>query len=95
MTRNGSPVGVTLHSVENGYGDNTLTWTVAGLPTGPPASDVVYHVTVSGIAGGGVPPTHEYDVTVIDPNTGVPVLPTTWGGLKSRYAKDVAEEAAP
>jgi len=95
MTRNGSPVGATVHSVQNGFGDNTLTWTVAGLPSGPPTSDVVYHVTVSNILVGGLTQTHEYDVTVIDPNTGVPVLPTTWGGLKSRYTTEAAEETAP
>jgi hypothetical protein len=95
MTRNGSPVAVTLHSVQNGFGDNTLTWTVAGLPSGPPTSDVVYHVAVSGIVVGGLTQTHEYDVTVIDPSSGVPVLPTTWGGLKSRFTSDAAEGTAP
>jgi len=68
---------------------------VAGLPAGPPSSDVVYHVTVSGIAGAGVPQTYEYEVTVIDPNSGVPVLPTTWGGLKSRFTAGAAGGSEP
>jgi hypothetical protein len=68
MTRNGQPLGVpSYESVQNGYGDNTLVWKPQGVTYSQPGQDVVYHVVVSGIGGGGAPQSIAYDVIVIDP----------------------------
>lgn len=68
MTRNGVPLGgPTYESIANGYGDNTLVWLPQGVTYAQPAADVTYHVTISGISGGGAPATISYDVIVIDP----------------------------
>ncbi len=68
MTRNGVPLGLpTYETVANGYGDNTLVWRPQGVTYAQPSGDVAYHVTISGISGGGAPATISYDVIVIDP----------------------------
>lgn len=68
MTRNGVPLGApTYETIANGYGDNTLVWLPQGVTYVQPAADVTYHVTISGISGGGAPSTISYDVIVIDP----------------------------
>ena len=68
MMRNGQALGAASYeSVQNGYGDNTLVWLPQGVTYTQPAQDVTYHVTVSGISGGGAPPSVSYDVIVIDP----------------------------
>ena len=68
MTRDGVPLGApTYEQIQNGYGDNTLVWHPQGVTISQPASDVTYHVVVSGISGGGAPSTIAYDVIVIDP----------------------------
>lgn len=70
MTRNGVPLGIpSYETIANGYGDNTLVWKPQGVTYSQPAADVTYHVTVSGIGGGGAPATIAYDVIVIDPYT--------------------------
>ncbi|MEP6484371.1 MAG: hypothetical protein ABJB01_07970 [Rudaea sp.] len=76
MTRNG--VALAMPAIDpfefNGQpngsfiGDNTLVWEPTGVTYTKPTADVVYHVSVSGIAGSGVPTSVSYDVTVIDPN---------------------------
>ena len=68
MTRNGVPLGApSYETVQNGYGDNTLVWLPQGVTYSQPGQDVVYHVVVSGISGGGAPSSVAYDVIVIDP----------------------------
>ncbi|MEO7936540.1 MAG: hypothetical protein ABIR27_09815 [Dokdonella sp.] len=68
MTRNGVPLGVpSYESIANGYGDNTLVWIPQGVTYSQPAADVTYHVTITGISGGGAPSTISYDVIAIDP----------------------------
>lgn len=68
MTRNGTPLGAPAYeSVQDGYGDNTLVWRPQGVTYSQPGQDVVYHVVVSGISGGGAPSSVAYDVIVIDP----------------------------
>lgn len=57
---------VTREPVSNGYGDNTLVFVPQGMSYDAPASDTVYTVTVSGIAGADVSAI-TYRVTVIDP----------------------------
>ena len=68
MTRNGVALGAPSYDpVQNGYGDNTLVWEPQGVTYSQPGQDVVYHVVVSGISGGGAPSSVAYDVIVIDP----------------------------
>jgi hypothetical protein len=76
MTRNGVALGTpTLDALQfNGQpsgsyiGDNTLVWEPQGVTYSQPAGgDVAYQVTVTGIAGTGVPSGVSYTVTVIDP----------------------------
>jgi hypothetical protein len=68
MKRNGQPLAApSYESVQNGYGDNTLVWKPQGVTYTQPAADVTYHVTISGISGGGAPSTISYDVIAIDP----------------------------
>ena len=73
MTRNGVPLGTpSYETIQNGYGDNTLVWRPQGVTYAQPGQDVVYHVVVSGISGGGAPSTIAYDVIVIDPFAALP-----------------------
>ena len=67
VTWDGAAIGVRLEAVANGYGDNTLCWTVLGYSTARPTQDVRYHVTLDNVRIGGTPRTFAYDVTVIDP----------------------------
>ncbi len=75
MTRNGAALatpkidGFVYNGQPNGsyMGDNTIVWEPAGVTYTKPAQDVVYHVTVSGIAGS--PTSVSYDVIMFDPAT--------------------------
>jgi hypothetical protein len=67
MTQSGNNVPVTVISGSTtGVGDNTIVWTPAGLPAAL-AADTTYNITISGITGTGVPPSHSYSVTLFDP----------------------------
>jgi len=67
MTVGGVAVAAPVISrVDNGYGDNTLVWTPAGVP-GSVSADVACEVTVTGIKGAGVPTSHAYTVRLFDP----------------------------
>lgn len=85
MSRGSGAISVTLESIQNGYGDNTLVWTPQGLPGGAPVVDLDVSVTVGNVLAGGSPREFTYTVTVIDPSVAVPVHPSTWGRLKTRY----------
>lgn len=65
----GGAVTTAIVSRRTGYGENAIVWQV---PTSVAAksfsSDTTYHVTVSGIAGAGVPTSYSYSVTLINPN---------------------------
>jgi hypothetical protein len=98
MTRDGAAVATTIiSSTDNGYGDNTLVWEPAGLPSGY-TSDVVYNVTVAGISGTGVPTSYTYTVTAFSPDvlgatptlTG-PANPSTSGATYTFNAIDQAD----
>jgi len=74
MTRNGAALSVSIEPFAyNGQpsgsfiGDNTIAWKPTGATYTQPAADVVYAITVSGIAGSGVPSSVSYVVKVIDP----------------------------
>jgi len=56
---------VTLETVANGYGDNTIVFRPSGVSYTQPLADTTYTVTVSGIAGSGVPASFQYTVTVL------------------------------
>lgn len=67
VTQNGSPVSTSIISRNAiNMGDNTLVWTVSGLPS-TVTSDVPYVVNVSGIGGGG-PATKTYTVNLFNPD---------------------------
>ena len=90
MSRNGSPITVALGTIQNGYGDNALSWTPQGAAPGA-GQDVVYQVTVRNVSISGASRDFTYTVTSIDP-TLTPARPTTWGSLKARYRNG---ESAP
>lgn len=75
VTQNGTPLTVNIVSTaDNGFGDNTLVWTVAGVPTTAPTTDRPYLVTLNNVVINGNPQSFSYTVTVIDP--AVPNLET-------------------
>lgn len=52
----------------NGYGENTLAWTLPGVSSfQPTGGDVIYSVTVGNVLINGVPQQFQYTVRVIDP----------------------------
>lgn len=61
----GASVNLTVLTVANGYGDNTIVWEPQGINT-TSTSDVKYTVTVSGITG-APQSSYTYDVTIIKP----------------------------
>ncbi|OIR13383.1 immunoglobulin I-set domain protein [mine drainage metagenome] len=74
MTRNGSPIQVSVAAPANGYGENTLVWVYDGLdantvetPAPKPSADTVYAVSVKGALINGVSTNFNYNVTVFDP----------------------------
>lgn len=66
VTRNGSPVPVTLLPIADGFGDPTLGWEVPGV--GQTTSDVTYQVTVSNVTIGNNTQEFSYSVTAFDPS---------------------------
>jgi uncharacterized protein YkwD len=68
MSRNGTNVPLSLLPYENyNVGDNTIVWEPSGLPS-TVTEDTPYVVTVSGIAGTGVPATATYTVRIFNPD---------------------------
>lgn len=67
LTRDGAAVPVRLETVANGYGDNTLCWTVLGYSSAKPARDLRYRVALGNVRIGGTPRAFAYDVVVFDP----------------------------
>jgi hypothetical protein len=69
MTQSGTALSTTIiSSTLNGYGDNTLVWTPAGMPPVSINADTPCNVMVAGITGSGVPTSYSYTVTLFDPN---------------------------
>lgn len=69
MLKDGVSVPLSVISrTDNGRGDNTIVWEPANLPTSVSA-DTTYTVTVSGIAGSGVPMSKTYSVVLFDPSS--------------------------
>ena len=65
MTGPSGNVPLTVNSVVNGYGDNTIVWEPTGINLSS-ASDVTYTVTINGI-GGATSTSYTYNVIVIQP----------------------------
>ena len=87
VTQNGTPLTVDIVSpTASGYGDNTIVWTVAGVPTTAPTSDRPYEVTLNNVLIDGSSRSFSYTVTVIDP--AVP-------NLEARFALDEITIAWP
>jgi len=72
MQHAGTNIPVILEDQKTGYGDNTIVWVPQGVPTGAPASDLTYTVTVSNVVVSSQARVFTYDVTIIDPD--VPAL---------------------
>lgn len=66
----GASVPVTIRERNNlAAGDPTITWEVPAAHAAKSfAEDRTYQITVSGMTGAGVPPSHSYQVTFVDPN---------------------------
>lgn len=66
-----SGAGVPVKSVirDGSYGDPAIIWEVGGgAAVRSVGGDATFNVLVSGIGGAGVPSSHSYSVTLIDPN---------------------------
>jgi hypothetical protein len=70
------PLAASLEPLANGFGDNTIVFVVNDASYVRPAADASYRVTVSNVAGNGVPSSFSYTVTVIDPDAAPPVTPS-------------------
>jgi len=65
----GSSVTTTVRSRDFAAGDPTIVWEVPAADAARSFSgDRTYNITVSGISGVGVPSSHSYQVTFVDPN---------------------------
>jgi uncharacterized protein YkwD len=71
MTSGGANVPLSVATVVNGYGENTVVWIPNGMNDGSiwphPAADTTYHVTIQNVVIGGQARSFAYDVTVFDP----------------------------
>ncbi len=83
VSSGGKSIATTItSSTDNGYGDNTLVWTLAGAADGTtyaaPSTDTTYTVTVSNVMLNNVAQSYTYSVIVFDPSVPGPddILPT-------------------
>jgi hypothetical protein len=69
-TAAGVAVAVVIQARNGSFGDPCLVWQVPDAQAATTvAADTRYHITVSGITGCGVPGSHTYAVTLINPNS--------------------------
>ena len=72
----GQSIPVQKESVANGYGENTLAWTVNGMNTyadwSPPSHDTPYEVQINNVQLSGQSQSFAYTVTVFDPANAAP-----------------------
>ncbi len=90
MSGPGGAIPVTLETIANGYGDNTIVFRPTGVSYVRPAADTTYAVIVDGITGSGVPPSVSYSVTVIDPEADPAPAAPVLQGRASRKAHGAA-----
>lgn len=65
----GSAVTTTIRSTNFTAGDPTIVWEVPAAHAARSFSgDRTYNITVSGISGAGIPASHSYQFTLVDPN---------------------------
>jgi cysteine-rich secretory family protein len=76
MTQGGNPIDLTVVHRGGGYGDPTIVWEPSGLPSGAPAIDTTYDITIRNVILNTELRTFSYSVTIIDPSS-VPPEPTT------------------
>lgn len=69
LSKNGSPLSVTVSPVANGYGENTLVWEPGDSFGSAPGSDTTYQVTLNNVVIGGSPQSFSYQVIVINPGS--------------------------
>jgi len=81
VTGPGGPIPVTLETLADGFGDNTIVFVPSGISSAKPASDTDYDIVVSGIAGVNVPAVIRYKVTVIDPSSAGGAASPNYQGL--------------
>lgn len=67
MSKNGSPLGVTVSPVVNGFGENTLVWEPGDTFGSAPGSDITYQITLNNVVINGTPQSFGYQVIVINP----------------------------
>lgn len=67
VTRDGQPLTVTLEPQAQGYGENSIVWTVASPGVGPGA-DVRFQVTISNVGTSSGLQTFQYEVIAMDPD---------------------------
>jgi uncharacterized protein YkwD len=70
VTTGGSAVALTKYAQADGYGENTLVWSIDGMSGAwpKPSGDSVYQVSIRGVTVNGSPRDFNYTVTVIDPD---------------------------
>lgn len=64
LTRNGSPVSLTVYPIADGYGENSLVWEVPGTIT---SAETQYDVEIGNVLIDGTPHTFGYSVTSFSP----------------------------
>lgn len=69
MYKNGSPLSLTVNTVVNGFGENTLVWNPNDNFNSAPDFDVSYRVSINNVVINGTSQNFSYEVTVIDPGT--------------------------
>jgi len=69
MSKNGSPLSLSMKTVVNGYGENTLVWEPNDDFFSAPTADVTYQVMVNDVMIKGTLLNFSYTVTMIDPGS--------------------------
>ena len=88
MTQGQQSIPLSLETVANGYGENTIAWIPNGLSSSSswpqPAADTPYSVTISNVIISGSPRSFTYEVVVMDPAQDTRSAPSDFtGDLKS------------
>lgn len=67
LDENNNNVGLTVNTLTNGYGDNTIVWDLTSAPSFSGSADVLYQVTVSNVKISGVTQSpYSYNVIATD-----------------------------
>jgi hypothetical protein len=74
VTRAGQPLTVTLENQAQGYGENSIVWTVSSPGVGP-GLDVRFQVTISNVGTSSGLQTFQYEVIAMDPDAAATAPP--------------------